>query len=105
MASTTIDLPPQPAGQVRFTCAMGRYRGRIEFVDGDPVAAASLAHVLFDRSAHRGVVLGALIPLPVAGLGALFLLDGPVAAVVVVALLAVWVGTWAWAAAASSRLP
>lgn len=28
--TTTIDLPAQPPGEVRFTCGMGRYRGRIE---------------------------------------------------------------------------
>lgn len=28
---TTIVLPAQPAGEVRFTCAMGRYRGLITF--------------------------------------------------------------------------
>jgi plastocyanin domain-containing protein len=28
--ATTIVLPAQPAGEVRFTCAMGRYRGQIE---------------------------------------------------------------------------
>lgn len=31
--ATTIDLPAQPAGEIRFTCGMGRYRGRIELVD------------------------------------------------------------------------
>ncbi len=31
---TTVDLPARPAGEIRFTCGMGRYRGRIEFVDG-----------------------------------------------------------------------
>lgn len=30
--STTIDLPAQPPGEVRFTCGMGRYRGRIELI-------------------------------------------------------------------------
>lgn len=30
--STIVDLPSQPAGEVRFTCGMGRYRGRIELV-------------------------------------------------------------------------
>lgn len=29
-SDTTIVLPPQPPGEVRFTCAMGRYRGHIE---------------------------------------------------------------------------
>lgn len=32
--TTTIDLPPQPAGVIRFTCGMGRYSGHIELVDG-----------------------------------------------------------------------
>ena len=31
-ADTTIVLPPQPPGEVRFTCGMGRYRGTIELV-------------------------------------------------------------------------
>ncbi|MBA3877226.1 MAG: hypothetical protein C0498_09870 [Anaerolinea sp.] len=30
--STTIDLPAQAPGEVRFTCGMGRYRGHIEIV-------------------------------------------------------------------------
>lgn len=32
MGTTTVDLPSQPPGEVRFTCGMGRYRGRIELV-------------------------------------------------------------------------
>lgn len=39
--TTSIDLPAGPPGEVRFTCGMGRYRGRIELVDqatGSPVA-------------------------------------------------------------------
>ncbi len=31
--TTTIDLPAQPPGEIRFTCAMGRYRGHIRLVD------------------------------------------------------------------------
>lgn len=44
--TTTIDLPPQPAGVIRFTCGMGRYRGHIEFVDGRtrPVLAQIREH-------------------------------------------------------------
>jgi hypothetical protein len=30
--ATTVDLPAQPPGEIRFTCGMGRYRGRIELV-------------------------------------------------------------------------
>lgn len=29
--TTTIELPPQPAGTLRFTCSMGMYGGRIQF--------------------------------------------------------------------------
>ena len=32
-ATTAIDLPAQPAGEIRFTCGMGRYRARIELID------------------------------------------------------------------------
>ena len=28
---TVVDLPAQPVGEVRYTCGMGRYRGRIRF--------------------------------------------------------------------------
>jgi plastocyanin domain-containing protein len=31
--TTTIDLPAQRPGEVRFTCGMGRYWGRIQLVD------------------------------------------------------------------------
>lgn len=31
-AETTVELPAQPPGEVRFTCAMGRYHGRIRLV-------------------------------------------------------------------------
>lgn len=30
---TTIELPALPPGEIRFTCGMGRYRGRIEIAD------------------------------------------------------------------------
>lgn len=29
---TTVDLPALPPGEIRFTCGMGRYRGRIQLV-------------------------------------------------------------------------
>ena len=34
--ATTVDLPAHPAGTIRFTCGMGRYRGRIELVNERP---------------------------------------------------------------------
>jgi hypothetical protein len=31
--TTTVDLPAQRPGDIRFTCGMGRYRGQIRFVE------------------------------------------------------------------------
>ena len=36
---TIVDLPGQGQGEVRFTCGMGRYRGRIEVIDADSAIA------------------------------------------------------------------
>jgi hypothetical protein len=45
--TTTIELPGQPPGAVRFTCGRGRYRGRIEVIDGHrPSALESLRRKL-----------------------------------------------------------
>lgn len=45
--TTTIDLPAQPPGEIRFTCGMGRYRGHIQLVDE---RAPSLLSRLLRRS-------------------------------------------------------
>lgn len=44
---TTVELPAQSPGDVRFTCGMGRYRGRIAF--GEPRGLA-LVRVFRDRA-------------------------------------------------------
>lgn len=36
---TVVDLSGQGPGDVRFTCGMGRYRGRIEVIDADADSA------------------------------------------------------------------
>jgi hypothetical protein len=41
-APTVIDLPAQPAGEVRFTCGMGRYRGSISLQVQQPSLSMSL---------------------------------------------------------------
>jgi plastocyanin domain-containing protein len=38
---TVVDLPPAVSGSIRFTCGMGRYRGRIDLVQGDGNARVS----------------------------------------------------------------
>jgi plastocyanin domain-containing protein len=41
-AATTIVLPPQPPGEIRFTCGMGRYHGQIELKADRPSLWAEL---------------------------------------------------------------
>ncbi|OGO58202.1 MAG: hypothetical protein A2V85_14665 [Chloroflexi bacterium RBG_16_72_14] len=51
--STTVELPAQPPGEVRFTCGMGRYRGRIVLVaDRAPSILARLRTWASRRSAQ-----------------------------------------------------
>lgn len=43
--ATTVELPAQRPGNLRFTCGMGRYRGRIQVVESrQPSAGTSLWH-------------------------------------------------------------
>lgn len=45
--TTTVDLPGQEPGEVRFTCGMGRYRGRIQIIDGHKLSTGgSVRHML-----------------------------------------------------------
>lgn len=47
--TTTVDLPAQPPGDIRFTCGMGRYRGHIELVDGPTRPALAWLHARAPR--------------------------------------------------------
>lgn len=58
--STTIDLPAQPPGDIRFTCGMGRYRGHIGFVE-EP--APSIVARLRADAARLGAPLGTALVL------------------------------------------
>lgn len=40
--ATTITLPAQPAGEIRFACGMGRYHGEIEVRAGSPSSFGTL---------------------------------------------------------------
>lgn len=57
---TAVDLPAQPSGEVRYTCGMGRYRGRIVFVE-EGAGRRGLTRWLSDHGAGLG--LGAIIGL------------------------------------------
>lgn len=57
---TVVDLPAVSSGDIRFTCGMGRYRGRIEIVSADARSAARqhtaiLAVVLIAVAAFLGI--------------------------------------------------
>lgn len=54
--ATTIELPAQPPGEVRFTCGMGRYRGHIELVAKE---APSILGRLRERASHGPARAGA----------------------------------------------
>ncbi len=49
MGTTTVDLPAQPSGDIRFTCGMGRYRGHIELVEGPTHPALAWLHARAPR--------------------------------------------------------
>lgn len=85
---TVVELPPQAPGEVRFTCAMGRYRGRILLSDPRspersarrrlnlPGMLAALGGLLL--IALSALALSSAVPLPgpvswAAGLGGLLL--------------------------------
>jgi hypothetical protein len=56
---TVVDLPAQPVGEVRYTCGMGRYRGRIRFQS--PGARSRLRRFVTRRQGGLGV--GAVVGL------------------------------------------
>jgi hypothetical protein len=103
--TTTIDLPAQPPGDIRFTCGMGRYRGHIELVDGRTQPALPWLHARASRS--QGPLGTALLlwicSLPFIALLAVLGMDATAALVAAGASLGVWVAGCLWAFRSSSR--
>ena len=102
---TTVDLPAQPAGEIRFTCGMGRYRGRIELVDGGSdsiVTHLSERVAVVGKPVGRAFVLWAF-SLPAVAVLAVLGLDPPIAlAAAGVTLVALLAGCmWAFTRSAS----
>lgn len=100
---TVVDLPAQPAGEIRFTCGMGRYRGRIELIDG---ARRSPLGRYRDQAAGLDAPLGIAIvlllgSLPLIAFLALVTLDGAAAVAVAALALVGWVAGCLWAFRAS----
>jgi len=100
---TVVDLPAQPAGEIRFTCGMGRYRGRIEMIDGarrSPLARYRVQLAAFDTPLGIAIVLW-LCSLPLIAFLAIVFLDGAAAVVLAALALVGWVAGCLWVFRAS----
>jgi hypothetical protein len=97
--ATTIDLPAQPPGEIRFTCGMGRYRGHIAFVgERRPSILARLGEQATRLEAPLGTALVLWIcSLPLIALLAVLALDARAAIVAAGAALVACVAGCLWA--------
>ena len=104
--TTTIELPAQGPGDIRFTCGMGRYRGHIGFVEEQ---APSIVGRLREQAGRLDTPLGTALvlwicSLPLIALVAVIALDtGAAIAAAGVALVA-WVAGCLWASRGSSHV-
>lgn len=98
-AATTVHLPSQSSGLVRFTCGMGRYRGRIEFVEA---RSPSVVARFRDRASRlKTPVSAALVlwigSLPLIAVVAVVAFDATTAIAAAGATLIAWVAGCLWA--------
>jgi hypothetical protein len=96
---TTIELPSQPFGEIRFTCGMGRYRGHIVFVDDRP---PSVVARLRDQASRLETAVGTafvmwICSLPLIAVLAVLVLDATAAIAAAVTALIAWVAGCVWA--------
>ena len=104
--ATTIDLPAQGPGDIRFTCGMGRYRGHVAFVDE---RAPSFVARLRDDARRLEAPLGTamvmwICTLPLIALFAILLFDAAAAIAAASVALIAWVAGCLWASRRSTRL-
>lgn len=103
-ATTIVDLPARPAGEVRFTCGMGRYVGRIELSD----APRSLMTRLRKRAGQLETPLGAafvlwICSLPLIALLAVIALDAIATLTAAAGALATCIVGCVWAFSRTAR--
>ena len=80
--ATSVDLPAHQAGEIRYTCGMGRYSGIIRVVDVDSGRRGWLGRDIQDASSALSVAfIVAAVGLPIVAVMAHLLLDGATAAV------------------------
>jgi hypothetical protein len=103
--TTTIDLPAQPPGEIRFTCGMGRYRGRIGLVEERaPSIVARIRHDALHLETALGTALVMWIcSLPLIALLAVLAFDATAAIVAAGAALIAWVTGCLWAFGRSAQ--
>ena len=97
--TTIVDLPAQPAGEIRFTCGMGRYRGRIELVDQERL---SIVARLREQAARLETPLGTALvlwicSLPLIAVLAVLVLDPRAALAAAGLALVAWLAGCVWA--------
>ena len=96
--ATVVDLPAQPAGQVRFTCGMGRYLGRIELTDAPASELARLRRQFRQLETPLGTAFVFWISsLPLIALLPVLMLDAAAALAVAGVVLVAWVAGCLWA--------
>ena len=103
--ATIVDLPALPPGEIRFTCGMGRYRGRIEIVDEGraPVLTRLRRRTnSLETPLGRALVLW-ICSLPLIAFVAVVALDPGSAIAAAAAALAAWVVGCLWAFRRAAR--
>ncbi len=103
--TTTIDLPAQPPGEIRFTCGMGRYRGHIGLVEE---RAPSIVTRLRSRASRLETALGTALvlwicSLPLIAVLAVLAFDATAAVAAAGAALVAWVAGCLWAFGRSTQ--
>lgn len=101
---TAVDLPALPAGEIRFTCGMGRYRGRIELVEA---GGGSLLAGLREQASRIEAPVGTalvlwLCSLPLIAILAVVFLDGAAAVGLAAVALIAWLVGCLWGFRAST---
>ncbi|MEP7378090.1 MAG: cupredoxin domain-containing protein [Chloroflexota bacterium] len=96
-ASTTIDIPPQPAGDLRFTCGMGRYAGRVVLTDAPASPSQRLRAEYSSLQPALGIALvGWIVSLPFVALFGVLTLNAGLALVMAGAVLIAWLIGCLW---------
>jgi len=102
--ATTIDLPAQRPGDIRFTCGMGRYRGHIGFVEEQApsfVARLNEQAGRLDTPLETALVLW-ICSFPLIAVLAILTLDPAAAIAAAGVALVAWVAGCLWASRGST---